>query len=350
MSPHLDDPAAYPAGDPRGLRELVRGFPGQVADAARLAEGLRLDGGTPRSVLVLGMGGSAVAGDLVQALCAERAPFPVVVVRGYGIPAWVGRDTLVVASSYSGQTEETLTAFEAARRRGARALVVTSGGELGACARREGHPWIRVPAGFPPRAALAFLLIPLVVLLDGLGAALGGEQVREEAVAVLRALGAELVPETPVAGNPAKALALELAGRVPVVYGTDATGPVAYRWRTQFEENAKVLALSGVLPEMTHNAVEAWGGGAGTAWAVVFLRDRGEHPRVARRAALTRAIVEARAPVREAWARGEGLLARLLSLVLLGDWTSYYLAVLRGADPWAVEILEEFRRRMMAAP
>ncbi|MBI3456229.1 MAG: hypothetical protein HY002_10625 [Candidatus Rokubacteria bacterium] len=207
-----------------------------------------------------------------------------------------------------------------------------------------------MPAGFPPRAALAFLLIPLVALLDGLGAALGGEQVREEAVAVLQALGAELVPEIPVAENPAKALALKLAGRVPVVYGTDATGPVAYRWRTQFEENAKVLALSGVLPEMNHNAVEAWGGGSGTAWAVVLLRDRGEHPRVARRAALTRAIVEARAPVHEAWARGEGLLARLLSLVLLGDWTSYYLAVLRGADPWAVGILEEFRRRMMAAP
>ncbi len=346
MRERLDDPAAYAAGDPRNFGELIRGFAGQIADGARLGEGLSVEGPPPRALLVLGMGGSAAAGDLVQGLCHEAAPFPVQVVRGYTVPAWVGPGTLVVASSYSGQTEETLAAFEAARRRGARAVVLTSGGALAERAGREGLPWVRLPSGFPPRAALALLLMPLVVLLDRWGAVPAGPAEREEAVRVLAALGGELAHDVPVAGNPAKALAATLAGRLPVVYGTDLTGPIACRWRTQLEENAKVLALSGVLPEMNHNAIEAWGGGADSARAVVILRDGGEHPRVARRVDLTREILEAHAPVREAWARGEGRLARLLSLVLLGDWTSYYLAVLRGVDPWAVETLETFKRRM----
>jgi glucose/mannose-6-phosphate isomerase len=345
----LDDPATYPAIDPRGFRELLRGFAGQLSEASGLADGVVVGRGgpwTPRAVVLLGMGGSAVAGDFLQALCETRAPFPVVVVRGYTVPAWVGPDSLVIASSYSGQTEETLSAFDAARARGARLVAVTSGGRLGDAARRDGHPWIRVPGGFPPRAALAFLLMPLVVLLEGAGAHLGGESEREEAVSVLKGVGSDLAPEVPATENPAKALAAALADRVPVVYGTDATGPVAYRWRTQFEENAKVLALSGVLPEMNHNAIEAWGGGVGRQWAAVFLRDRGEHPRVARRVALTRDVIGARAPVHEAWSRGDGRLARLLSLALTGDWVSYYLAVLRGVDAWAVETLEGFKRRM----
>jgi glucose/mannose-6-phosphate isomerase len=349
-APRLDDPTAYATGDPRRFGELIRGFAGQVADASRLADGVRLDGGPPRAVAVLGMGGSAVAGDLVAALAHGTAPFPIAVIRGYTVPAWVDADTLVVGSSYSGQTEETLAAFEAARARGARALVVTSGGELGTRAERQGLPRVQVPAGSPPRAALAFLLMPLLVLLDRLGAGMGGAAERDEGVRLLTALGAELAPEVPTAENPAKTLAAALAGRVPAIYGSELGAPVAYRWRTQLEENAKVLALSGALPEMNHNALEAWGDDPLRApWAAVILRDTAEHPRVARRATLTREILAGRAPVHEVWARGESPLARLLSLVLHGDWVSYYVAILRGVDPWAVDGLEAFKRRMAEA-
>jgi len=180
VTERLDDPAAYAGGDPRKFGELIRGFAGQIADAARLAEGLSVEGPPPRALLVLGMGGSAAAGDLVQGLCHEAAPFPVEVLRGYTVPAWVGPDTLVVASSYSGQTEETQAAFEAARRRGARSVVLSSGGALAERARREGLSWVQLPSGFPPRAALAFLLMPLVVLLDRWRAVPGGSAAREE--------------------------------------------------------------------------------------------------------------------------------------------------------------------------
>lgn len=346
----LDDPAAYQARDPRGFAELLRGFAGQVAEAPRLADGLRLAGELPREVLVAGMGGSALAGDLLHALAHDRAPFAVHVLRGYTVPAWVGPTTLVVGLSYSGSTEETVAAFDAARACGARGVVVAAGGALSACAAREGLPWIRVPPGLPPRAALAYLLLPLVALLEGAGAPLGGAAEREEAVAVLGALGAELGPAVPTSQNPAKELAVWLEGRWPVVYGTDRTAAVAYRWQTQLLENAKVVAFSGALPEVDHNAIEAWAAEPGGEWGVVWLRDPAEHPRVARRAVLTRALLETRRATREVWARGEGRLARLLSLVHLGDWVSYYLAVLRGADPWAVETLETFKRRMAEDP
>jgi glucose/mannose-6-phosphate isomerase len=346
MSERLDDAAVHAAVDVRGFRELLRGFPEQIAEGTRLGEALALPAARPRAVAVIGMGGSAVGGDYLQALAEPAAPFPVAVLRGYTVPAWVGPDTLVVGSSYSGQTEETLAAFEDARARGAAAVVVSSGGALGERARRDGLAWAKVPAGFPPRAAFAFLLMPTVVLLERLGADLGGAEARAEAVAALRSLGAELQPEVPLEKNPAKALAVALHGPVPVIYGTDATGPVAHRWRTQLEENPKVLAISGILPEMNHNALEAWGGRPPGSWAVVLLRDRGEHPRVARRAALTREVLEARAPVHEAWGHGGGRLARLLTLTLLGDWVSYYLAILRGVDPWSMDRMEALKRRM----
>ncbi len=342
----IDDPAAYAAGDPRGFRDLLRDFPDHVRDAADLATGVRLDGTTPRAMLFVGMGGSAIAGDMLQALGHERVSWPMCVLRGYTVPAWVGPDTLVVASSYSGETEETLAAFDAARARGARALVVTSGGELGRRAVRDNVPWIRVPLGLPPRAALAHLLVPALIVLDGAHGWLGGPAERAEAAAVLGTLGAELTPEAPLRQNPGKELAVWLSGRLPAVYGTDVTAPVAYRWGTQLEENAKILAISGVLPEMNHNVIEAWAAGPMGDWAVILLRDPGEHPRVARRAELTRQITEGRAPTREVWARGKGRLARMLSLVLLGDWVSYYLALLRGVDPWAMETLEAFKRQM----
>jgi glucose/mannose-6-phosphate isomerase len=345
----LDDPATYARVDPRGFRDLLRGFPEQVRQAARLADGVRLARSAPGSVLIAGMGGSAAAGEMLEALGRARARLPLQVSRGYDLPAWVGPAVLVVAVSYSGDTEETLAAFRQARARGAQALVVASGGELGAGAARDGLPWIRVPRGFPPRAALPSLLVPLLVLLHDAGVMPCGPGERAEAVAVLTALGGELEPGVPLRENPAKALAAWLDRRTPVIYGTDLTAPAASRWRTQMEENAKVLALSGVLPEMNHNAIEAWGAGVVGSWAVILLRDPVDHPRVARRAELTRATTGMRAPTREAWARGHGHLARLLSLVLLGDWVSYYVAILRGVDPWMVPTLDSFKRRMAEA-
>jgi glucose/mannose-6-phosphate isomerase len=342
----LDDAAACASVDEHAFGALVESFPRQVAEAEQLAAGLTVPASPPRAVLAAGMGGSGAAGDLVQAVCLLDSSFPVVVLRGYRVPAWVDADTLVVAFSYSGDTEETVAVFDEARRRGARLLVVSSGGLLGDRATRDGTPWVRVPRGLPPRTALPSLLIPVLVVLERCGAIPPRAVDRGEAVSVLSALGAQLGPTVSCRENPAKELAQWAGDRRLAIYGSETTAAVAYRWSTQIEENAKTLALWGTLPEMNHNAIEAWGADGVDAWAVVLLRDAGEHPRVARGAGLTRAIVEARLPTREIWAQGRGPLARLLSLTLFGDWVSYYLAIRKGVDPRTVATLEGFKRAL----
>lgn len=344
----LDAPDLLTRHDPRGFWQLLRRLPEQLIEAWGLAEAAPLPPGPIRQVAVLGMGGSAIGGDLLRALARDRLPVPVEVVRGYALPAWIGPEALVVAVSYSGDTEETLSAFEAALARGAAPLVLTGGGELGRRARGRGLPLIELPAGFPPRAALAYLFLPLLRVLERVGLALLEPGELAEAAELLGALGDELGPGRPEAENPAKALARWLHDRLPVVYGTDGlSGPCAYRWKTQLEENAKVLAVAGVLPELGHNELTGWAGDplAGRC-AALFLRDAGDHPRVARRIALTRAIVDRAAESREVWSRGRGRLARLLSLVATGDWVSLYLAALRGVDPWPVETIEALKRQL----
>lgn len=344
----LDAPDLLARYDPRGFWQLLRGLPEQLTEAWGLAEAVPLPSGPIRHVVILGMGGSAIGGDLLRALARDRLSVPVEVVRGYALPAWIGPGTLLAAVSYSGDTEETLSGFETALARGAAPLVLTSGGELGRRARERGLPLIQLPAGFPPRAALAYLFLPLVRVLERLGLALLQPGELTEATELLHALGDELGPDRPAAANPARALARWLHDRLPVVYGTDGLpGPCAYRWKTQLEENAKVLAVAGLLPELDHNEVTGWAGDplAGRC-AAVFLRDAGDHPRVARRVALTRAIVDRAAESREVWSRGHGRLARLLSLVATGDWVSLYLAALRGVDPWPVETIEALKRRL----
>lgn len=349
MSPGSPDAAdAVFRHDRRGLWELLRRFPDQVAEAPGLAEAVPLPRGPVRHLVVLGMGGSAIGGDLLRAMALDRLPFPVEVVRGYAVPAWIGPEALVVVASYSGDTEETVDAYEAVRARGAHSVVLTCGGELGRRAEAHALSVIRLPGGFPPRAAVAYLFLPLVRLLERLGFPLLESGELDEAVGVLRAYGEELGPERPEAQNPAKVLAGWLHERLPVVYGTEGfSAACAYRWKTQLEENAKVLAVAGTLPEADHNEVTGWDGDpAAGRGAVIFLRDPGDHPQVARRIALTRAVVERRARSREVWARGRGRLARLLSLVAIGDWVSLYLAALRGVDPWPVETIEALKRQL----
>jgi len=298
-------------------------------------------------VIVAGMGGSAVTGDLVAALATARLTVPVTVWRGYGAPAFAGRESLVVAVSYSGSTEETLSALEAARERGAACAVVTSGGNLAELARRHGLPLVVVPGGLMPRLALGYLFFPLLAILESVGLSVAPEAERQEGLAVLDAMGRELAAE---AESEASRLARRLLGRIPVIYGSALTEAAAYRWKSDVEEHAKLLAFHGRLPEADHNEIEGWGDPAGAGFHAVFLRDPGEDERDAARVRVTQELIRTRAGgVTDVWARGEGKLAHLLSLVYLGDWVSYELALLRAIDPWPVPAIEEVKRRLRGA-
>ncbi|MBC7170110.1 bifunctional phosphoglucose/phosphomannose isomerase [Candidatus Bipolaricaulota bacterium] len=328
------------AQDRSGMAEVLAAFPDQCRAGLALGERLPLDGlaGFSR-VVALGMGGSGIAGSLLGSLLTvEVAP-----VRDYALPPWVGEESLVVALSYSGDTEETLAAFAAARGRTRRLLAVTSGGELGRRCANWGIPWIEIPGGYQPRAALGYLLFPLLGLFRRLG--VGPDP--GEALAVLDERAAALAPGG--AENEAQRLARHLAGRVPLVYGAGPTAPVAFRWKTQVNENAKAPAFWAELPELCHNEVVGWelAGRLLPHATVVFLRTPHDHPRVARRVAILGELLARRGlDWTEVWARGESGVAQLLSLLVLGDWVSYYLALLHRVDPTPVAVIAELKERL----
>jgi glucose/mannose-6-phosphate isomerase len=338
------DSRAIDAVDAGGMLEDILGQPHQLEDALWRVESAGVGPvDAPGGVVVCGMGGSAIGADLARGAIGDRARRPLVTSRDYEPPSWVGEDTLVLCSSYSGDTEETLAAYAAAGDRGAPRAVMTTGGALADAARADGVPVIGVPSGMQPRATVAYMTVGAleVAALAGVTDSLRGEV--DAAAALLRDLSAEWGPD----GDPeseAKSLARALQGQVPVVYGAELTAPVSVRWRSQLNENAETPAFDGVLPEMDHNEICGWGQPTFTA---VFLEDEEQHPRVKQRVELTAEIVAAAgSPVARVRSRGETRAERVLSLVFLGDLVSLYLAVLNGVDPSPVARIEDFKQRL----
>jgi len=338
--------------DPQDMRAAVRAFPDHLvtgwhaavgADAFGVFDGL--DG-----VVVCGMGGSAIGGDLMRALAETEAPVPVVVNRGYGLPAWVGERTLVVVSSYSGGTEETLSAYAEAVGRGARIVALTSGGEVASRASSAGHPTITIPGGMQPRAALGYSLGALLRLARAAGLLSLAGDAFDAAVEDARERAAR--HDADDASNPAKALADSWVGAWPLVYtGAGLLEAVGVRWRGQIQENAKHPATGNVFPELDHNEIMGFEAAPADLLArmrVVVLRDRDDHPQVVKRYAATRALVE---PAVGGWTEvesgGDSRLARVLSLVQLGDAASFWLAMAKGVDPTPVETIQALKRQLV---
>jgi len=336
---------AIAAVDSTGQLDEVLGLPEHLEDALwRVESAGAAPVDAPGGLIVAGMGGSASGGRLALGALGARLERPLVVSDGYALPGWAGPSTLVLASSYSGNTEETLAAYDDAAQRGAPRLVATTGGELAERARADGVPVIPIPGGFQPRAAIGYALVSALEAAALCGAA---PSVRTE-IEAAAALAAELVEEWgPDAGEDslAKSIALALDGRVPVIAGAELAAAAAYRWKCQFNENAGLPAFASVLPEADHNEVVGWqAAGPLGRFAYVSLEDPGAHPRNARRAELTAGIAEAGAsPAVRVQARGTTPVERLVSLVLLGDLVSIYAAVLRSADPVHIPAIDDLK-------
>jgi glucose/mannose-6-phosphate isomerase len=295
-------------------------------------------------LIVAGMGGSAIGGALARAALGDRALRPIVVTRGYGLPPWTAPETTVLCASYSGNTEETLAAYEAAGAVGAHRIVATTGGKLAAAARSDGVPVIPLPGGFQPRAAVGY---SLVVALEVAGLAGVGEPLHSE-IDIAAARTEELVVNWGPGGaheDFPKELARGLHGTVPQVAGSGLTSPIAYRWKCQFNENAKLPAFSSELPELDHNEIVGWQSARELGhFSAVFLDDSDLHPRIRQRIELTRGLIAAEgAATFRVESVGSTATERLLSLVLLGDLVSLYLAVLRGVDPSPVAVLDRLK-------
>ena len=336
------------AVDPGGMLGDVLAQPLQLGDALWRTQsaGIR-----PRDqsggLVVCGMGGSAIGGDLAKAALGDRATRQITVVRGYALESWTPPESLVLCASYSGETEETLACFEAAGAAGAERVVLTTGGTLAELARSEGVPVIGVPAGMQPRAAVIYMTIGVLECAALCGAAPGVHAEIDTATGLLERLVEEWGPAAPDESL-AKSVARQMDGTLPVIHGASATIAPARRWSTQINENADSPAFWTELPEGNHNQICAWERGREIApLAGVFLCDPDQHPRVQRHVELAAAELErVGAPALTVDSRGESRLERVLSAVLLGDLVSVYMAVLAGVDPTPTPALTRLKSQL----
>ncbi|MBV8304437.1 MAG: bifunctional phosphoglucose/phosphomannose isomerase [Acidimicrobiia bacterium] len=335
------------ATDSQGMLAATLALPEQVAEAADRAVGLR---GLPstdevNAVVVLGMGGSGIAGDIVAAVAGPFMPVPVVVAKSYELPAVVGEGTLVFAVSFSGDTEETVEATSEAAVQGATVVVVSGGGELARLGEAWGAPMVAVPRGIPqPRAAVGALAVPPLIVLEEIGLFPGARRWVDEAVRSLVIRRDELNGDDTTVTD----LARRIGRTIPLIYGGGALGAVAaQRWKTQMNENAKIPAFWNTQPELCHNEIAGWGQhGDLTRQAItlVAVRHGFEHPQVMRRFELVfRMVDEVVAGIAQVEARGDGQLAQLLDLILVGDLTSLHMALNEGIDPGPAPALDEIK-------
>jgi glucose/mannose-6-phosphate isomerase len=350
----LDDLDAIERLDSLDVLGAVERFAEQCREAwdiGRAASGLP-DGAGVDSVVVLGMGGSGVSGEVTEAVVEPRLAVPVRTIKGYGpLPEWIGRNTLVFAVSYSGNTEETLGAVEEAHARGTRAVAISSGGELREQASRWGIAHVRIPGGGQPRASLGYLTLPILAVLVSVGLMPDVSDDVDEAVGVLAELAEKLHRKRDLADNPAKSLAARITGKVPVVYGGDGLGAVAaQRFKTDLNEYAKTPAFYNVLPELDHNEIVGWNRQADLTsqrFAAVLLRDEEEHERVALRFELTRELIQDKlADVVEVHSEGISRIARALSLLFITQLAAIYTAITYDVDPGPVEVIESLKARL----
>lgn len=319
----------------------VLGIPDQLRDALWRIESARLESVDAAGLMVCGMGGSAIGGDLAAAALGDRLTRPLVSIRGYELPSWTTPDWTVLCSSYSGGTEETLACFEAAQALGARRIVASTGGTLVDQAREAGVPVVGLPGIFQPRAAVAYMFAVAAEAAANCGIA---PRIHTE----IDAAAAFLSDQVDAIQARTAEIAAQLDGSLPIVYGADLTTPVARRWKTQVNENAKLPSFYSELPEADHNEICGWSPAAADAGlAAIFLEDSDQHPRERRRIELTAAAVSAggATSVRVETA-GETRVARLFWATMLGDLVSLELARQRGVDPLAIESIERLKEAM----
>ncbi|HEX2084965.1 MAG TPA: bifunctional phosphoglucose/phosphomannose isomerase [Solirubrobacteraceae bacterium] len=336
--------------DRSGMLADILAIPDHLRDALWRVESageLMEEWDSPGGLIVAGMGGSAVGGALARAALGDHESRHIAIARGYGLPPWATPETTVLCASYSGNTEETLACYDAAGFVGARRVVVTTGGRLAEQARADGVPVIPVPGGFQPRAAVAYMTVAAleVAALCGCGPRMASEI--DVAASHAEALAREWGPDGPGDALP-KEIARGIVGSVPVIAGAGITSPIAYRWKTQINENAKSPAFAHELPELDHNEIVGWDGvGELGPFSLILLDDTDLHPRVRHRIELTQWAVDPNAQrTFRVETRGRNAVERVFSLVLLGDLVSVYLAVLRGIDPAPVAVIDRLKEQL----
>ncbi len=326
------------------MLDIIRSLPEQLMGASRL-EIPDITRAGYRRVLVGGMGGSAIGGDVARDVFRD-VEFSIETVRDYHLPPYaLPGDTLFIAVSYSGNTEETLSLFEQALERGVDTVAITSGGRLAEISRQKGIPLITIPGGYPPRGALGWIFGALSMVIGGAGLLEGVEELLNETARFLTDIAGEIEGEESLSTD----FASKFYRRFPILYAPSDMLSVALRWQAQINENAKQMVHVNVLPEMNHNEINGIKHPAevmGRSW-VVFFRDRDTHPRISRRIEITRSLIEKDVVgIDEVESRGGSRMERIFYLIWLGDFVSYYLAVYNREDPLAIPRISHLKEAL----
>ena len=355
--------------DKDNMIELLEEFPQKMRDALRLGEefniptdllptpapasvSVSIPNSTPnfKNIVVLGMGGSAIGGDLLSDYLADELSIPMVVIRGYDIPKFVDENSLVFAVSYSGNTEETLSALKRCLEVKARVIALTSGGKLAVLSRENNFPVIKVPVGIQPRAAISYLFFPILKALKRLGLIREKSGEIEETFNILQELSKKYGAKSPSENNLAKKVALSLYQHLPLVYGSEGLlEAVAMRWKTQINENSKWPCFWNVFPELDHNEIVGYEieNNINQQIKIVYLQDKESSLRVEQRREITRKIIgEKVVEFIICPTKGKGEMSRVFSLIYLGDLVSYYLAILNQVDPSPVACIEDLKKEL----
>lgn len=348
----LDDITAIKRIDKSNMLELLLGFPTQCRHAFDIGKRFSISKsyGEVSNIVFSGLGGSAIGADLIRSYVTDEINVPIFVNRDYVIPKFVGKDSLFFACSYSGDTEETLASYEEAKKRGAKIISIASGGKLEVAAKKDGIPFVSIPKGYPPRTALGYSFFPPLVVLSKLGLIRDKQNDTEETISVMEEeRDRQLEPDIKADRNPAKRLAFDLCRKYVIIYSAGKhLDSVIIRWRGQIAENSKALASCHVFPEMNHNETVGWENPKALLrnFVVVILRDKDEHPRVAKRIDITKSIIKKKSKVIEVRSKGKGLLSRMFYLIYFGDFTSYYLAALNKTDPTPVGAVTYLKKEL----
>src|SRR5665648_307753 len=345
--------------DKANMIKLLEEFPQKMRDALRLGEEFSIPTNflpapdstrSFQNIVVLGMGGSAIGGDLLSDYLADELSIPIVVIRGYNIPKFVDENSLVFAVSYSGNTEETFSTLKKCLEAKATVIALTSGGKFMDFSQKYSFPVIKVPAGIQPRAAISYLFFPVLKAIERLGLIEQRESEIEETFNILQELSQEYSAKSPSENNLAKKVALSLYQHLPLVYGSEGLlKSVAMRWKTQINENSKWPCFWNVFPELDHNEIVGYEieNSMNRQVKIVYLQDKEGSLRVEQRREITRKIIENKvAEFIVCPTKGKGKMSRMFSLIYLGDLVSYYLAILNQIDPSPVVCIEDLKKEL----
>ncbi|RJQ16923.1 bifunctional phosphoglucose/phosphomannose isomerase [Candidatus Woesearchaeota archaeon] len=318
--------------DSQDMKKAIDQLPSQIAEAYKMGDYIRVDKPVDK-IVIIGMGGSAIAGDILQSYIAN---VPVTVIRDYNIPDWIDEKTLVFASSYSGNTEETISAYREARKKKALIVVITSGGRLLKLAQDEKTQIVLIPKFMQPRNAVAYMFFPMLSALENAKLLKSQDTAVRQTINALKKEGYEKI---------AKDLLEKNYNKIPIIYSSNKFSSIAYRWKTQFNENAKVMAFSHAFPELDHNAIMGFEHLIGH-FHVIFLKSDLDHKRIQKRMDITEKLIRRKTTVTSLNIKGENYLSQLFTAIHIGDLTTYFLALRYRIDPSPVDYIEELKKEM----